>query len=268
MTRRRVALLVFSLWAIVAFIGCHATFASQPVRARAARRAIAAVSEGIRGSMTVGNFVHVSDDGWASGRSILIEDERGNEVIFAEEADVRIDVLSLFGNHVRFTEAIARRGRVHLVERADHTWGIDIAFRGAGEGGPSPTVSFDDLEVFDTQVVLQAQNAPRIVIDGVHAHISIRAGNGPTTLRYWSATGNARIRDPLPLEVRIDGAWGHFDGSAAARFRTRARGNFMGDDTEVSLLLREEDGEMRLTSDTHASGVFSGALGVALDLAL
>lgn len=253
-------------FALLLVAGIGAGLDRPEVREHVARGGIRAVSEGIAGSLTVGPIAHVGLDGSIAARDVRFLDERGAEVIFAEKARVHVDLAALAHGEIRFDHASARGGRVRIAERADGSWGIDTAFRGSGDGGPSPTVTFDALDVSHVRVTVAAHHAPALEIDDVRARVSLSAGGRPTVVRFEGARGQVHVAEPMPLEARIRSASGRFEEGARRRFVADVAATFLGDDTDLTLALVEEGDRLRLRSDTHATGLFGAALGVALEL--
>lgn len=276
-------LLALALVAIAIGGAVHWATGTPEGRVRVVTALLDELSTMIRGSMSVGSVTELELNGHVVAANFVVRDERGHEVISADRATIELDVLALLEGEVRISSARAEGGRVHVVERADGEIGLDVAFRdtatppepsadasedtdGAeGEGGF--VVILSDIEASGTVLFIRPHSGPRARIDGIGAHVSVRAAGGrPAVVRFWNASGQAHLVEPLALDAHLSNVEGRFDGAVDDRFVADVRGRLGGERLEAEVLMHVIGGQAHLEVTTHAHGPLGALAGLGIDL--
>ena len=289
LSRRKWALLFVGL--AVAGIGyaVHWATGTPEGRVRVVTAILDEVSSGIEGSLSVSTVSELELNGHVVAEHFVVRDERGDDVISADRAAINFDVLALLDGEVRISSARAERGRVHVIERADGELGLDVAFRNtatrpeeggeaaeessgsAGEGDASEggglVVVLPDIEVSQTILFIHAHGGPRARIDGIDAHVSVRAAGGrPALVRIWDASGQAHLVEPIALDAHLSNVEARFDGASDERFVAQVQGRLADERMDADVLMRMVDGHARLEVTTHAHGPLGALAGLGIDL--
>ncbi len=254
--------------------GVHWATGTPEGRVRVVTAILEKLSEGIEGTMSVSTVSELELNGHVVAEHFVVRDDRGDEVISAERASVELDLLALLEGEVRISSARAERGRVHIVERGDGEIGLDRAFRNTAPPAPEDeeegggfVVVLPDIEAEQTVVFIRPHGGPRARIDGIRAHVSVRAAGGhPALVRFWDASGQAHLVEPIAVDAHVSNAEGRFDGSVDDRFVTNVDGRLAGERLEAEVRLHLVDGDAQLEVTTHAHGPLGALAGLGIDL--
>jgi hypothetical protein len=285
--RLRWWLLALALVAVAIGGAVHWATGTPEGRVRVVTALLGEVSGMIRGSMSVATVSELELNGHVVAEHFVIRDERGDEVISAERASIELDVLALLDGEVRISSARAERGRVHVVERANGEIGLDVAFRNSAppppapegsEGGPAPeggpdegdggfVVILSDIEAIQTVLFVRTHAGPRARIDGIGAHVAVRAAGGrPAVVRFWDASGQAHLVEPVALDAHLSNVEGRFDGASDDRFEAQVHGRLASERIEAEVLMHMIDGAAHLEVTTHSHGPLGALAGLGIDL--
>lgn len=238
---------------------------SDSLKERAVHAALERVSDGIAGAITIEAVLELGHDHLVAS-DLRIVDDRGDEVLFARRAEIHLDLSTLLRGNLRVTSARADGARLQIREGSDGSFGIDRTFSGTGEGGPSPSVLFDDITVSDVQVWIEPRGGPRLRVEDVGGHVSIHTGR-VTEVRFWDTHGDAHSNAPFSLRARIDEARGVYRDGARTRFEAHVRGLFWGEAMRAHLTLTPEGDGLGLRVETQATGLFSALAGLGIEVA-
>lgn len=229
---------------------------------------LSAISDGMRGSMSVGRCDHLSFQTWTvAAHDFRVEDETGAEVLRVNHAVITIDPGSLLDGDVRITRARGVDGQLEITERADGESGIDRAFQGTNSGDGfalQPVVRFDRIDAVNVRVHIAAPGAD-LVARGVRGEVALTAGSTvPTRVRIRRTRGHLQLSEPISAELRVLSVHGRLDTSHPRRFDARVEARFLGDPLEGRVgIVRGTDGVSRFVADADGEGFF-GDLGDAL----
>ena len=212
-----------------------------------ARRIERSVSDGIRGSLTIGRIESLGLDG-ISASDIRFLDESGALVIGADHAELALDWAELFTG--RF---ISRHGRIRgarVVLETLPTGGLSLSRAFAprhptptpeGEPTGSDTVRLEGLVVSDVELLIALDGAPEIHVEHVSAILVIRTPeNAGTRVRGDRIAGAAHVAAPIPVDLRIAGGTLSFDGGSRRRAAVEVPATVNGAAIAVSVLVRDE----------------------------
>lgn len=222
-------------------------------RAAIARRIEHAVSDGIRGSLTIGHIESLGLDG-VSASDVRFLDESGELVIGADHAELALDWGQLLAG--RF---ISRHGRVrgarvvletlptgglalsHAFAPRHPAPAVETAHADAGTGTESDTVRLEGLVASDVEVQIALDGAPAIRVEHVSAILSIRTPeNAGTRIRGDRIAGTAHVAAPVPVDLAIAGGTLSFDGHSRRRAVVDVPATVNGASIAVSVLVRDD----------------------------
>lgn len=225
---RRVGL-VLVVGAVVLFfvaVGVRGWLGTDDAREVMARQIETLVSDGIRGSVTIGGIDRIGADGVIEAHDIVFRDESGEMVLEAHQASLELDLSELTGGHFVANRGHVRGGTVVLSSLPDGELAIDRAFEAPHPGPPgSPigpdVVRLENLVADGIEVRLAIDGMPGATFENVSTISIVRAPeNGSAHLRCDRIDGDAHLATPIPVDFSID------DGTLTLIGDARRRASF------------------------------------------
>lgn len=265
----RIAAAVAALW-LAAVLTPGFVFRIPEARAFFVNRALAAISDGMRGDMEVGTVDELSLQTWTVGaRDFRVRDELGVQVLHVDHAAITIDPWSLLSGEVRITRARGVNGQLEVTERADGEIGIDRAFQGTNDGGSfslSPVVRFDRIDAENVRVHVSAPGAD-LVGHRVHGEVGLVAGSSVSTyVSLHHVRGHVRLSEPMVVDLPILAVNGHLDTSSSRRFDAQVRARFMGDPLVGRVGIVREGDHSRFVVEADGEGLFGDIADALVDV--
>lgn len=248
--------------AVSAGIALPVWVGSEAGRAAVARQLEGFVSDGIRGSMTVGRIESISLGG-VVGHDVRFTDEAGALVLRADDVELEVEWSELLFSG-RFLSPHGRvRGAQVVVETLES--GTLLIARTFAPAHPGPTAAGGDeaptgsdsvrlggLVASDVEVLVRVHGSPDMSVEHVSAIVLVRAPeHGGVHLRADRIDGEVRIDAPIPVDLALDDGTLTIDGDSRRRvvidLPTQVQGEHVA--IEVRVLATAEDGlrvELRL----------------------
>jgi hypothetical protein len=218
-------------------------------REELARRIEDVISDGIRGSVTIGGIDAIGERD-LHAHDVVFEDESGRTVIEARDVWLELDFAELAAG--RF---VSERGRVHggLVVLETIPSGellLDRAFESPRPGPPGApigpdVVRLENLVADGVEVRIEVDGVPDATISNVSTICLVRAPeHGSVRFRADRIDGDAHFATPIPVDFSIDDGSLTLIGDARRRatltLPTVVGGEPVTIDTTVRMNAREE----------------------------